>query len=69
MENELEVSIAWENGIGFKVTAKSNADDAVTVIEADENGEIAALWKHYQDAIERFLKVKLEKVGLELMRQ
>ena len=68
MEHELEIKIAWENGVGFLVTAKADTGPIVKVLEAEENGKISDLWKHYQEAIEKFVKVNLEHIGQEMMQ-
>jgi len=64
MEHELEIILARENNVGFKVTA-----NGITVIEADENGCIGDLWRHYQEAVLAFIKIKLTEIGKEMIKE
>jgi hypothetical protein len=64
--HRLRMDIDYENSVGFSVSVKDDDGERNYIIQADENGEIPELWKHYQEAIEKFVKVRLTQIGQEM---
>lgn len=62
----IRVDIEWENNESFEITAKEDSGNALTVIKADENGHLAALWSSYTDIMERYIKAVMARVGKEM---
>ncbi len=60
------VRLTWENGEGFKVDTKLDAGAYVTIIEMDENGNIAQLWPHAQKLCETYFERIVTDVGTEM---
>ena len=65
-EQKIEIDITWENQVGFSVEFKKNGGDTITILDADENGEIALLWPHYEAAILAFITRRLAFIGDEM---
>ena len=66
MATEILMKLAWENGVGFTMTAKEGAAKVLTVIDIDENGFISDLWPHAQAICEDYLKKELNRIGAEM---
>lgn len=62
----IRIDIEWENGKDFEITTKENDASALTVVKADENGHLAALWSSYTDTVERYVKAIMARVGAEM---
>lgn len=66
MENEAEITLAWENNVGFCMTQKVNSDPEKIIIKLEENGDIASLWPHIEDACQQFFNNLLSKIGSDM---
>ena len=64
MENELEITLRWENDVGFEMTA--DGQEKKTIIKMDENGHIDKLWDSAQKICETYLREKLISIGEEM---
>ena len=65
-ETEIELKITWENKVAFEVTAKEDAGDTVTVVRAEENGDLQALWPALTDVLERYIKTLMARIGKDM---
>ena len=64
--SELKITLTWENGVEFKMTAKRDDGDTLKVVQMDENGHIAQLWPSVQQLCETYLNNELEAIGHEM---
>ncbi|KKM60905.1 hypothetical protein LCGC14_1537110 [marine sediment metagenome] len=64
-QNEIELTIKWENNVAFEVTIKDN-QHTLTLVKMEENGDIAHLWPSATDLMERFIKRTMERIGKEM---
>ena len=63
---EILMKLAWENEVGFTMTAKEGTGAIETVVDIDENGFISDLWPHAQAICEDYLKKELNRIGSEM---
>jgi len=72
MENEIELTIGWENNVRFQVTAKTTvggeSGDTVTILCADENNHLVAGWRGLAEYMEIWMKSTMARI-LEEMSQ
>lgn len=64
--SEIELKVTWENTASFEVTVKEDAGPVLTVVKADENGNLAAMWPALTDAVERYIKALMSRIGKEM---
>jgi len=62
-ESELEIKITWENGKGFTMSSKKDAEDVKTVIDIDENGHLSSMWPHIEACCKEYLTSELNQIG------
>jgi len=62
-EDKMEITFTWENDVMFKMDTKFNAEDKITVIKVEENGDIANLWSGIQSICERTVTRHLDIIG------
>lgn len=67
-ETEIEILIKWENNVSFEVTAKENDGPTLTIVKADENGQITILWPALTDVMERYIKAIMARIGQEMSK-
>lgn len=65
-ENEIEVTIKWENGVTFEMTWKENDGPVLTLVKVDENGCIKEMWSAITDVVERCLKATMARIGKDM---
>ena len=65
MENELELTLGWENGVGFECKANNNGE-TVAIIEMGENGDIASLWSYVQEMLVKYFTTQLTNIGADM---
>lgn len=63
---ELEIKLSWENGVSFEMTAKRDAGVVSTVVQLDENGQIATLWPNIHNICRTFFIAELTTIGTEM---
>lgn len=68
-ETEIELTVKWENGAAFEVTAKEDAGPTVTIVKAEENGDMAALWSAITDVMERYIKTLMARIGKDMAKE
>ena len=66
MASELELKLTWENNVSFTLTSKEDADPIITIVSADENGSLPALWPHIAKIAESYLSERLKIIGGEM---
>lgn len=62
-EQTMKITLTWENGVSFSMDTKLNAEDKITVIEVEENGDIANLWSGIQSICEKTVTRHLDIIG------
>ncbi len=60
------VRLTWENEVGFKMDTKIDAGSYITIIEMDENGNIAQLWPFAQQLCEKYFEKTITGIGTEM---
>lgn len=62
------IRLSYENGVRFKMDTKLNSGAYVTILEMDENGDIASLWSSAQQLCEKYAREQLTAIG-KVMRE
>jgi len=63
----LEIELTWENNISFKMRARTDKGNWVTILETDENQHLASVWDNYVTGIcKGYLETKLAQIGNEM---
>ena len=65
-EKEFEVQIKWENQKFFRMRAKPNGADWMTIIEVEENGCLNNLWPHIENLCNQFFQERMNSIGNEM---
>lgn len=60
------IRLTWENGVSFKMDTKLDAESYVTILEMDENGNIAQLWASAQQLCEKYFEATITGVGNDM---
>ena len=63
---KIELEIKWKNNASFEVTAKENDGETATIVKADENGDLSALWSAFADVMERYIKTLMARIGKDM---
>ena len=69
MEHEIEITIAYENNVGVKVTEKKDEGDVVIILESDENGHLVHLLPALKKFVQDYAKHILEMVDAEMREE
>ena len=57
------VRLSWENGVQFKLDTKLNDGSYITIMEMDENGDIAQLWEHAGKLCKKYFETQIDSIG------
>lgn len=70
MEHEIEVTIRWENGVGFEIVEKANGGPTITIIKAEEDAEhnLGVFWNKYTAVCSEYFKVFFKRVGEDMSK-
>ena len=60
---QILVRLIWENEVSFEMTRKKDEDDAVTIVKAEEQGAIGALWPHIENICKEQFSRDLKTIG------
>lgn len=60
------ILFTWENNDSFKMEYEFNDGGYKTIIEMEENGDLAKLWGNAHVLCEVFFKACLDKVGIDM---
>jgi len=63
MASELEITLHWENNVEFKMTAKQDDGDMLTICEVDENGCMDDIWGYAKSICTKYFDKQLDTIG------
>lgn len=63
MASELEIKLTWENNVEFKMTAKADGGDVVTICEVDENGCMNDIWVYVKSICTKYFDKQMDTIG------
>ena len=70
-DKQLEITLRWENQKHFTMEVQDGGQGQgpkITVVKAEEDGQISILWDYIQGACERYFKAKLGEIGVEMKK-
>ncbi len=68
MEKKIEWELKWENENSITLTESVDGGQAYTVLFAEENGHLAAIWPRIQKTLEVYFHNHLTMVGEEMKK-
>lgn len=63
MAAEIEITLHWENGVEFKMTAKQDGGDVLTICEVDENGCMSDIWVYAKSICTKYFDKQMDTIG------
>ena len=63
MASEIEITLHWENGVEFKMTAKQDGGEVLTICGLDENGCMSDIWGYAQSICTKYFDKQMDTIG------
>ncbi len=60
------IRLTWENDESFKMDTKLDDESYITILEMDENGNIAQLWEHAGKLCKKYFDTQIDHIGTEM---